>query len=217
MSELFDEVDEDLRREQLKKLWERYSVFIVAAAVLIIAAVGGWRGYQYIQAKRAAEASAAFEAAIALSEQNKHPEAEAAFTKLATEAPSGYRTLARLRAAAELSLRDQPAAVQSFDAIGADGSVAQAEQDLAKVRAASLLVDTAAYDDMRQRLEPLTALTRPYRHSARDLLALSAWRANDMAAARQWADLIVNDAESPASIRSRAEALQSLLPPVAKS
>ena len=41
MSELFDEVDEDVRRDQLKKLWEKYSVVIIAGAILIIASVGG--------------------------------------------------------------------------------------------------------------------------------------------------------------------------------
>ena len=98
MSELFDEVDEDVRRDQLKKLWERYSIFIIGAALLIIAAVGGWRGYQYLEAKKAAEAGAAFDKAVELSEENKHAEAEAAFEDLAVHAPSGYRLLARLQA-----------------------------------------------------------------------------------------------------------------------
>lgn len=217
MSELFDEVDEELRREQLKKLWDRYSIYIVGAVVLIIAAVGGWRGYQYWEGKRAAEAGAAFEAAVTLAEQNKHTEAEAAFTKLAAEAPSGYRTLARMRAASEVAVRDPQAAVKLFDAIGSDTTVGQSEQDLAKTRAALLLIDTAPYNELRQRLEPATATGRAFRHSARDLLALSAWRANDAAATRQWVELIMNDAETPGSIRNRAEALQALLPPVAKS
>ncbi len=46
MSDIFREVDEEVRREQLKKLWERYSILIVAVAVLIVAGVGGWRGYE---------------------------------------------------------------------------------------------------------------------------------------------------------------------------
>ena len=69
MSELFDEVDEDVRRDQLKKLWDQYSIYIVAGALLIIASVGGWRGYQYLEAKKAAEAGAAFDKASELSEQ----------------------------------------------------------------------------------------------------------------------------------------------------
>jgi hypothetical protein len=217
VSELFDEVDEDVRRDQLKKLWEKYSIYVVAGALLIIAAVGGWRGYQYLEAKKAAEAGAAFDKAVELSEQNKHAEAQAAFTDLAAKAPSGYRTLARLRAAAEVASHDPQAAAKMYDDIAADRSVGSAERDLATVRAAGLLLETASYPNMLARLQAATAPGATFRHTARELLALSAWRANDTAAARQWLDLIANDGETPPSLRSRAEALQALLPPVAKS
>ncbi len=217
MSELFDEVDEEVRREQLKKLWDNYSIYIIALMVLIVAAVGGWRGYQYMEAQKAAEAGAAFDKAVELSEQGKHADAEAAFTALAAKAPSGYRTLARLRAAAELAAQDPKAAAKMYDEIAADRSVASAQQELAKIRAAALLLDSASYADMQQRLEPSTAKDATYRHSAREMLALSAWRNNDMTAARKWLDAIAEDGETPPGLRSRAEALQALLPPVAKS
>jgi hypothetical protein len=217
VSELFDEVDEEVRREQLKKLWDQYSIYIIAGALLIIAAVGGWRGYQYLEAKKAAEAGAAFDVAVDLSEQNKHADAEAAFDKVAATAPSGYRVLARLRAAAEAASRDPQAGSKLYDEIAADRSVGPAERDLARIRAAALLLETASYPSMLQRLEPATKPDATFRHTARELLALSAWRANDTAAARQWLDMIANDAETPSGMRSRAEALQALLPPVAKS
>jgi hypothetical protein len=217
VSELFDEVDEDVRRDQLKKLWDQYSIYIVAGALLIIAAVGGWRGYQYLEAKKAAEAGIAFDKAVELSEANKHSEAEAAFADLAAKAPSGYRMLARLRAAAEAANRDPQAAAKMYDDIAADRSVGAPERDLAKVRAAQLLLETASYPSMLSRLEPATVPGATFRHTARELLALSAWRTGDTAAARQWLDLIGNDGETPPSLRSRAEALQAMLPPVAKS
>ena len=217
MSELFNEVDEEVRRDQLKKLWDQYSIYIVALALLIIAGVGGWRGYQYLEAKKAAEAGAAFDKAAELSEANKHAEAEAAFADLAAKAPWGYRMLARLRTAAEGASRDKAAAAKMFDDIAADTSVGAPERDLARIRAAQLLLETTTYPNMLQRLEPATAAGATFRHTARELLALSAWRANDTTAARQWLDLIANDGESPPSLRSRAEALQALLPPVAKS
>jgi hypothetical protein len=217
VSELFDEVDEEVRREQLKKLWDKYSIFIVAGALLIIAGVGGWRGYQYLEAKKAAEAGSAFDKAIELSETGKPAEAEAAFNELAAKAPSGYRMLARLRAAAEVAGRDPKAAAKLYDGIAADRSVGAEQQDLARIRAAGLLVDSAGYPEMLQRLESSTGPEATFRHTARELLALSAWRANDTAAARKWLDLIANDGETPPSLRSRAEALQALLPPVAKS
>jgi hypothetical protein len=217
VSELFDEVDEDVRRDQLKKLWDQYSIYIVAGAILIIAAVGGWRGYQYLEAKKAAELGSAFDKAVELSEANKHSEAEAAFNDIAAKAPAGYRMLARLRAAAELANRDPQGAAKMYDDIAADRSVGATERDLAKVRAAGLLMETISYPAMLQRLEAATTPEATFRHTARELLALSAWRAGDMAAARQWLELIANDGETPPGLRSRAEALQALLPPVAKS
>ena len=217
MSELFDEVDEEVRREQLKKLWEKYSLFIIAAALLVIAAVGGWRGYQYLEAKKAAEIGDAFNKAAELSTQNKRAEAEAAFADLAAKAPSGYRMLARLRAAGEAADRDPKAAAKMFDDIAADRSVGTVEQALARIRAAGLLLDTASYNDVQQRLQSDAAPDATFRHAARELLALSAYRANDATAARKWLDMIEADNDTPPSLRSRAEALQALLPPVAKS
>jgi len=217
VSELFNEVDEEVRRDQLKKLWDRYSLYIIAGALLIIASVGGWRGYQYLEAQKAVEAGAAFDKAAELSEANKHAEAEAAFAALAAKAPAGYRVLARLRTAAEVASRDQQAAAKMFDEIAADRSVGVAEQDLARIRAAQLLLESISYPDMKSRLEAAAGPAATFRHTARELLALSAWRANDATATRQWLDVIANDGGTPPSLRSRAEALQALLPPVAKS
>ena len=217
MSELFDEVDEEVRREQLKKLWDKYSLYFIALMVLVVAAVGGWRGYQYLEAKKAAEAGATFEKAAELSEQSKHAEAETAFADLAAKAPSGYRTLARLRAAAEVSARDPKAAAKMYDDIATDSGVGSEWRDLAKIRAAGLLVDSASYADIQRRLETSAEPKSTFRHSAREMLALSAWRNNDMTAARKWVDAIAEDGETPPGLRSRAEALQALLPPVAKS
>lgn len=217
MSELFDEVDEEVRREQFKKLWDKYSIYFIALMVLIVAAAAGWQGYQYFEAQKAAQAGAAFEKAAELSDQNKHAEAEAAFTGLAAKAPSGYRTLARLRAAAEAGARDPKAAAKLYDDIAADRGVGGEWQDLAKIRAAGLLLDSASYADMQQRLEASATPKSTFRHSAREMLALSAWRNNDATAARKWLDVIAEDGETPPGLRSRAEALQALLPPVAKS
>jgi hypothetical protein len=217
VSELFDEVDEEVRREQLKKLWDKYSLYIIAVAILIVAAVGGWRGYQYLEAKKAAEAGDAFNKAVELSEQNKHGEAETAFSNLVAKAPYGYRLLSRFRLAAEVEKRDPKAAVQMFDELAADRSIGAEQQELARIRAAGILVDTAGYADMKQRLEADTTPNATFHHVARELLALSAVRANDSTAARQWLDMMSADADTPPSVRSRAEALQALLPPVAKS
>jgi len=216
LADIFHEVDEAVRRERLEKIWQRYGTYIIAAVILIIAAVGGWRGYDYWQRQKAQEAGAQFEAAMTLAEAGNHQEAADAFAKVVKDGAGGYPTLARLREAAELGARDPKAAVAAFDLLAADTSIGQRFQDLAALRAGFLLVDTAPYNEISRRLEPLAAAGRTFRHSARELLALSAWRGNDMTAARRWAEQIINDGETPGAIRSRVEVLNAMLPAAAK-
>lgn len=211
MTDIFQEVDEEVRRERLKKLWERYGNYLIAACVVIVLGVGAWRGYQWWQAKQAAQSGAAFEQAVTLAETGKHQEAAAAFAKLASDGTSGYRALARLRQAAELAPTDRNAAVAAYDAIATDNRTGQVVQDLAAVRAAFLLVDSAPYSEILQRLEPVTAPDRAFRHSAREILALSAWKVGDMAAARRWTEMIMTDPQTPPGPRTRAEMLSELI------
>lgn len=210
MSDIFNEVDEEVRREKLQQLWDRHQGLIVGGVILILAAVGGWQGYRWHQAKQAAEAGGAFQAAMQLGADAKYAEAEAAFAKVAGMNAAGYRDLARLQAAGALAQRDPQAAVGAYDAIANDNSAGEVMRDVAAVRSGFLLVDSASYDDMRKRLEPATAATRPFRNSARELLALSALRQNDGAAARQWFNQIVSDLSAPAGLRQRIEMLIAL-------
>jgi hypothetical protein len=217
VADIFHEVDEEVRRERLQKLWERYSFHIVAGAVLVIAVIGGWRGYEWYIDKQAAAAGAQFESAISLSEEGKNAEAAEAFDKLAAQAPAGYRVLARLRAAAELAKTKPQDAAKAYDALAADGSLGQTLQDLATVRAAMLRLDTASLADMQKELTPLAEPGRAFRHSAREILALSAWRNHDVASARKYIEMINNDAESPPVMRTRIEMLSALIAAEGKS
>lgn len=207
---IFAEVDEEVRREQLKQLWNRYGGYAIAAALVIVLGIAGWRGNQWWEARKAAEAGTAFEAAAALLEQDKYADAEAAFAKIAAEAPSGYRILARFREAAALAQRDAKAAVTIYDTIATDSNAGLALQDLANLRAGMILADSDPYDALGARLEPLTGADRAFRHTARELLAFAAWRGNNAAAANRWIDMIITDAETPASTRTRIDMLIAL-------
>jgi hypothetical protein len=210
VSDIFREVDEEVRREQLKKLWDRYGNYVVVAAVLLVAAVAAWRAYMWWEAKKAAETGAAFEAATTLAEAGKRSEAETAFAKIATDGTAGYRHLARMREAAELAQGDAKAAIAAYDQIVADRAVGPVLQDLAALRAGALLIDTGALEEAQRRLEPLAANDRTFRHTAREFLVLAAWRAGDATAAKRWFDLIMTDAQTPAATRSRVEMLMAL-------
>ena len=217
MADIFHEVDEEVRRERLQRFWERYSVYIVGAAILIVAAIGGWRGYEWYVGKQAAAAGVEFEQAVRLAEQGKTADAENAFAKIAAQAPTGYRILARFRAAAELAKSKPEEGAKAYAALAADASLGSTLQDLATVRSAMLRVDKAPLADMQKDLAPLTEPGRPFRHSARELLALSAWHHHDVATARKYIEMIANDGESPPLMRSRVEMLSALIAAESKS
>ena len=172
MADIFNEIDEDIRRERLAQLWKRYGPYVVAAGIVMLACIGAWRGYEWWEAKKAAEAGSAFEAASALADEGKHDEAAAAFAKLAAEGTSGYRVLARIREAALQAQHDPSAAVAAYDALAADASLGRTLQDLAAIRAALIRVDSAPYPELQSRLEPLAGPGGAFRHRARTARAL---------------------------------------------
>ena len=218
VSDVFREVDEEVRREQLKKLWERYGHYALVLAVLLVAGVAAWRGYGWWEAKKAAEAGAAFESAIALSDAGKHAEAEAAFAKIAADGSSGYRPLARIREATELAQTDP----EGGRCVPTRKSAMTAPprpvlRDLAALRAGALLIDAANYPDAQRLLEPLTAPDRTFRHTARELLALAAWRQGDAPGTKRWFDMLATDPLTPTATRTRAEMLMALVAAETKS
>jgi hypothetical protein len=83
-------------------------------------------------------------------------------------------------------------------------------RDLAAVRAASLMIDAGSYNDARKLIEPIVQARRDFRHTARELLALAAWKAGDRPLATKWYAAILTDPEAPASSRTRVEILISL-------
>jgi hypothetical protein len=221
MADIFNEIEEDLRRERVRKVWDKYGRYIIALALLIVASVGGWRGYEYYRQQQAEAAGGRLQDALVLASAGKTSEAEASLASLERDAPTGYRLLARFRLAAETAKRDPAAAVKAYDGLAADGSIGSVLQGLAKVRAGYLLVDTAPYADLAARMEPLAGSGEPWRHSAREILGLSAWRAKDLAQASKWFEAIVGDAEVPSPARQRAELMLQLIaadaPPKAAS
>jgi hypothetical protein len=217
VADIFNEVDEELQRERLQRLWERYQLPIVALAILVVAAVAGWRGYDYYIAQKAAAAGADFERAATLSEEGKHAEAQAAFDKVVAEAPKGYAMLARFRAASELAQVKPADAVKAYDALAADSSLDPAWRDLATLRAGMLLVDSAPFAEVEKHLKAIADPGRVYRHSARELLALSAWRSHDLTAARRYIDIIAADGETPPGTRQRVEVLSALIAGASKT
>ncbi|HLL29326.1 MAG TPA: tetratricopeptide repeat protein [Xanthobacteraceae bacterium] len=209
-SQFIREIDEELRRDRLMQLWERYGHYAVGAAVLLVAATAGWRGWEWYQLREGSKYGSRFEAALVLAKGGKDAEAEQEFAALAQEGTWGYRVLSRMQLAAETGARDASAGAAAYDAIAADSSIDIAVRDVARLRAAYLLLDTAQVAEIASRVEPLNTPASWFRFSAREILALARYKAGEREAARTLFAQLAVDPETPPALRSRAEVMLTL-------
>jgi hypothetical protein len=206
------EIDEELRREQLLKLWERYGIFIIAAATLIIVGIGGFNYYEHRRALAAEAAGASLAVATREAMQNKKVEAQKALEDIAATAPAGYALLARLRlAAAERDAGKTAEAAAAFEAIAKESSVDPLLTDFAQLQAAMLRLDSASWTDMQNRLNGLAADGNAWRFSARELLGLAAYKAGKADEARAEFQRLLGDRGTPPSIAERARVMLVML------
>jgi hypothetical protein len=212
MSDIFREVDEDIRREQYKKLWDRFGVYVIALAVLIVVATAGYRAYVYFEERQAQATGDKFAAALQLATDGKHSEAEAALAEIAADGSGGYPTLARFRSATEKAASgDKTGAVAEFDMVAADSSTPPLIRQVARLRAAMILVESASLADLEARIGELAATGNPWRNSARELLGLAAWRTGDLESARKYYQQIADDQEKPRDLGTRTDVMLSLI------
>lgn len=211
MSDIFSEIDEELRRDRAKVLWQRYQWPIIALAVLVVAIVGGWRGYGAWRGAQADANGDRFVIATALADAGKHEDAAAAFGKIVAANPAGYATLAAFRQASEfVALGKAPEAIAIFEKIAKDSGQNQSVRDAALVRAAYLLVDSAP-DQVAGMLENIAKPGNPFRHAAREAIGLAAYKKLDLKSAQTAFEALLNDSEAPASLRSRANLVLTLI------
>ena len=211
MADIFREVDEDLRRDRLGRVWSRFAPYIIGVAVLIVVGTAGYRGWETWQQSRSEKAGDAFLAALASLDAGKRGEAREALAGM-TDATGGYPVLARMRVAAERAADgDNDGALQAFDAIAADSANDQIYRDLANVRAAYLALDVEERSAVETRVSGLSDAANALRHSAREIMGLAAWKADDMKAAGTWFAEILADTETPVDVVNRARMMQSLL------
>ncbi|MHA6645934.1 tetratricopeptide repeat protein [Mesorhizobium sp. A623] len=206
------EVNDEIRKDQAKALWDRYGPALIAAVVLIIVGTAAYVGYRYWDELRANRSGDAYSQALVLADSGKNDEALAAFAQLEKDGYGAYPLLARMRAATVKAEKgDVDAAVKDFDAVAADASIPAVLRDMAKLRAALLLVDHGSFADVSGRVEALTADTNPLRHSAREALGLAAWKEGKNADALKLFDQIAADEAAPRNIRQRATMMAGLI------
>lgn len=205
-SAAFHEVDEAVRKDELRAWWGRYGTWVVAGAVIVVVGVAGLVGWRQYDTSQRAQASVAYSAALARIGQDPAA-ARADLEKQATSAPEPYRSLAAVVAA---QLRE-PASAQVEALLAVAPTLASPElADLATVIAGYRSVDLPSAAEVAAKLGPLAGPDRPFRLSARDVEALVAARKGDLKRARELLTEITKDPAALPGATQRATALLKL-------
>jgi hypothetical protein len=200
--DIFDEVEEDLRAERAEKLLKKYGAVIVALAVAVIAAAAGWQMWNRYQHQQDAAAAARF---VAVQEgANALP----VLDQLAASGPNGYKTLARLRAAAlKADAGDLQGAESLWNAVAADSGADPLLRDFASLMATSRDLDHGDPGQLEARLKPLAEPANAWSSLAREQLAMLDLRQGKIEDARKTLRALSIDIDAPSGLRNRASAL----------
>lgn len=199
------EVDENLRRDQAQAFAKRYATMIAGAALLFLAAVGGWLYWQDRQAKAAAADSETLNAALTDIGAKRTATVGPTLDKLADSSSEGIATEARLsQAALALGSGNRASAIAIYRSVADDSGLAAPFRDLAALRLVALEFDTIKPEAVIARLEPLTKPGNPWFGSAGELTALAMLKQGRKAEAGRLFGAIAADNQVPDTIRSRA-------------
>lgn len=219
MVDIFDEVTEDLRTERAILLARRYGGLLIAAFILVLLGVAGQQGYVWYQSKQNDKAATAFiaitgpidEAGSNLTDDQRQKDA-AALTNFAATAPSGYRTLANLRAAALYADAGQGAQAQGlWNNVADDTSADPLLRDLANLLWAQHALGNAPDADVLARLKPLLDQANPYHGLAQEIQALLYLHEGKTDLAKALFSQIASDPTAPDGVRNRADGLLAKL------
>jgi hypothetical protein len=211
VSDIFREIDEELRRDNLLKLWSRYGRYVIAVAVAALVIAGGivaWRDHQL--AERRAQ-STRYAGALTLARDGKEDDAIKVFTAIAHEG-GGYGVLASFEEAALLGKSgNRNAAIADYDRLAADGNLDPGLRGLALLLSAMQGLPEADSGKTVERLAPLTEPGNPWRPTALELTALARLKSGDKNGALELYKSLADDLTAPPSLRARAAEMATAL------
>lgn len=212
MSDIFTEIDEDLKRERALRLWKQYGNYIIAAAVVVVAGTAGYVAWQDYSRKQSETAAAQYVAALDEAKSGSPTQAGQALTSIAQGGHAGYPALARLEEAGiKANAGDVAAAVTLYRQVATDTSVDQDLRDAATVLAALDSLDTPTPGDVEKDLANLSTPTSPWRYLAWEIEAAAAAKAGKLDDARRNYSRISDDPQAPAALRARAAEMLAAL------
>jgi hypothetical protein len=206
------EVDEELRQEQLLKVWKHYGKLALIAVALFLAGLAAFLFWRAEQQKAAEKQGETMGALIADVQAARKTDAAKKADELIAGGGSGYRVSGLMtKAALAVDKGDTKGAAAIFAGIAADEDVAQPYRDIALIRQTLLEYDTLPPQQIIDRLKSLTIEGHPFYATAGEMTAIAMLQLNRTAEAGRLLAAVARDKEAPDTLRVRAARLATSL------
>jgi hypothetical protein len=210
VSDIFHEVEEEVRRERFEKLWKKYGDYAITAVAVVVIGIAGYKFWDRYETQQRMNASSAFNGALQAYNGGNAAAAASAFGDLAKTAPGGYATMARLAAADALyTSGNRGEAIALYKAMIAKDNSPIA--NVARIRIAWATIETAPKSELETLLAPLTSPTSAWRFVAREVMAYADYRAGATATAQREYETLAADTNAPPALRARVRAMATFI------
>jgi len=214
LSDIFREIDDEVRQDRAKDMWKKYGVYIIALAVLIVVSISGFKAWQYYSSQQAEKAGVAYLENMVLVDNGEDEKALEAFRAMSQKGSTGFYLLSKFQEAGLLAKAGNDGeAIEVYDTLAGNSALDQSLRNLASFRAALLLSNTASFQEVEDRIGELAITGNPWRQSAQEILAITAFRTGDLIKAEEIFIVLSTDPETPNDMRTRATAMISIITP----
>ncbi len=210
MTDIFQEVEEEVRKERYEKLWKQYGNYVIAAAAVLVLAVGGYQAWKAYDLNQRQQLSDRYQAAQALVAAGNAPQAETAFLEISKDRHDGYATLAKFHlvgAYLAQGKRDQAVALLRELTQYSDLEIANA----ARLRLAWTEADARSRAEIEAIMQPLMASDSPWRFPAAEVLAYVDLKSGSRTQAEDEYQKLSQELEATPGLRQRAAAIVQYL------
>lgn len=207
------EVDEDLKNESMKKLWDKYGLFIIIFVVASLTLAVSYESLKSWYIRRAENRADAYAAALSLQNQARFAESEEAFDLIINEKLGAYAGLAKMQKANLLLEQDNiKEALTLLKEISEDKSVSPQLRDTALIKLATYRQDSASFEEMAELLRPVTENdNNAWNAFAKDILATVLLRDGKKEEAVEIYNSLLQNPDASEDLKNRIKDILSVL------
>ena len=198
------EIDEDVKNDNLKQLWEKYGVLIVLFVVLAVSATVS---FEKFKSWRAAQNQAATETYMSAVQLKENPEETLAALQQINQSSQGiFSDFAKLQIANVLFNQNKnDEAKATLQSLIDDQQVNAEVKNIALIKLATYMVDELPKAEFEAMLKPILDANNSWTPLAQDLLAMSAIKEGDVDTARTIYENILKIKDLPDNFKTKIQ------------